>query len=190
MRLALLALLAVAAPLAAQTPPGTVLTPEPSPGVRTPEALARLPTERYGVEWGMTRADVVATVGRPPDADEPQGITYVGRRSAGQVVYIFQADATGTDRLTAVVEASPAMVHLRDALAEMDQYKAALIRRWGAPRVEDSPRPGTSPPVTDSVWEAEGDVRAVELTLDYAVSESGTASPFFYIRTVGPEPTP
>ena len=179
-RTALALMLACAAtPLAAQ-PASTTSADGLDPGT---EALA--PTERYGVAWGDTPEAVAARYGRPPDADEPAGsLTYLGR-SGGQVVYIFNEGG-----LAVVVDASPAIVHLRDALAEYDRYKAAFIRAYGAPVIEDSPRPATAgstgPPVTDTVWEPGGDLQAVELTLDYVARPDGTHSPFFYVRTVGP----
>lgn len=191
MRLFVFIALLAAAPLAAQTPSSTFITGEPDPALRTNEALSRPPTERYGVEWGMTRGDLVDVFPGPPDDDRPEGITYLGP-SGGQIIYLFSPDATGTDRLTSVVDASPLLAHLLDALAEAREYEAALTARYGPPYAKDEPREDSGdPPVTDTTWVLSGmDERGVTLTVDHIPTESGALGHLFYVRTNGPPATP
>ncbi|PAP76335.1 hypothetical protein [Rubrivirga marina] len=141
------------------------------------------PTERYGVAWGDAPEAVVARFGRAPDADGPEGtLTYVGR-SGGQALFVFERGPGGTDRLAVTVDATPRFDSEAAAYAEYARFKAALTELYGAPVLDEEPRP-EAPFTVDTVWEPDG-LRAVELTIE-AVPEGGGEWAYFYVRVVGP----
>ena len=138
------------------------------------------PAERYGVSWGDTPDVVIDKSGRAPDSDRPAGaLTYVGA-SGGQTIYTFAPGG-----LAVIVEASPLMRDPDAAAAEYERYKVALVNLYGAPVLEDSPRPD-APQVLDTVWAPPGELRTVELTID-SVESGGQLGHFVLVRTVGPE---
>ncbi len=143
------------------------------------------PTERYEIPWGATPAEVVEQFGRQPDAEGPgASLTYVGA-GGGQAVFVFAIDTDGVYRLGAAVDSTPVFENAAEDEEHHALYKAALIRLYGPPLLDESPRDDGSG-ISDTAWDLEGgEIRAVELTRDVVVQDSATR-PFFYVRVVGP----